>query len=439
MEVRYHREMKQNYLTITAEEGTEPNYEIRMLAGNTIEGLLRFRIRKTDGRCQFCYEITSRQPLGRLLDTRTLGAEQIRNLLLGIAKTLAEMENYLLEEGRIWLDPEFIYVDPETFRPALCLVPGREGDFPREFSGFLQYLLGKVDHQDKEAVILAYGLYRESLKDNYGLERLLPSLLRELAPEEPEKEDAGEEGPEPDSRPAADSRSEPLASAEPENGRAVLTGHRGFLAKTMLLLAGEAAALWLWRGTEGLLAAGPWVLALTAAGAGAVLAAGWRKKKRGSEKKTWQPEEERWQLLFQPEEGNDTEEKPAEREPAAEPADEKAGPAQEADSHTVLLWSRTEEETRSLVSLDRREASIDLAYFPFLIGKQENLSDYVLSRNTVSRLHVRIDQEEDRYYLTDLNSTNGTWVNGRKLEANERTELAAGDEVSIAELKFRFR
>ena len=105
----------------------------------------------------------------------------------------------------------------------------------------------------------------------------------------------------------------------------------------------------------------------------------------------------------------------------------------------MLLWSRTEEETRSLVSLDRREASIDLAYFPFLIGKQENLSDYVLSRNTVSRLHVRIDQEEDRYYLTDLNSTNGTWVNGRKLEANERTELAAGDEVSIAELKFRFR
>ena len=181
------------------------------------------------------------------------------------------------------------------------------------------------------------------------------------------------------------------------------------------------------------------MLALTAAGAGAVLAAGWRKKKRGSEKKTRQLEEERWQLLFQPEEGNDTEEKPAERESAAEPADEKAGLAQEADSHTVLLWSRTEEETRSLVSLDRREASIDLVYFPFLIGKQENLSDYVLSRNTVSRLHVRIDQEGDRYYLTDLNSTNGTWVNGRKLEANERTELAAGDEVSIAELKFRFR
>ena len=36
MEIRYHREMKQNYLMITAEEGTEPNYEIRMLAGNTI-------------------------------------------------------------------------------------------------------------------------------------------------------------------------------------------------------------------------------------------------------------------------------------------------------------------------------------------------------------------------------------------------------------------
>ena len=32
---------------------------------------------------------------------------------------------------------------------------------------------GKVNHQDKECVVMAYGLYQESLKENYGMGDLL--------------------------------------------------------------------------------------------------------------------------------------------------------------------------------------------------------------------------------------------------------------------------
>ena len=67
MEVSYHREMKKNYLMIEADEESMQAFEAKMLVGNAIEGLLKFRIRRTDDHCQFCYEITSRQPLGRLL------------------------------------------------------------------------------------------------------------------------------------------------------------------------------------------------------------------------------------------------------------------------------------------------------------------------------------------------------------------------------------
>ena len=51
-----------------------------------------------------------------------------------------------------------------------------------------------------------------------------------------------------------------------------------------------------------------------------------------------------------------------------------------------------------------------IPYFPFIIGKHEELVDYVLNRSTVSRLHVRIDREGEEYRITDLNSTNGTMV-----------------------------
>ena len=147
------------------EEGQEQGYEAKMMIGNTVDGLLKFRIKKTDNRSQFCYEITSRQPLNRLLENRTINNIQIRSLLLGIARTLTTMEDYLLTEEQILLDPDYIYIDPEEYRPFLCLVPGKHGNFPEELSSFLQYLLGKADHQDKEAVVLIYGLYRERIID----------------------------------------------------------------------------------------------------------------------------------------------------------------------------------------------------------------------------------------------------------------------------------
>ena len=40
-------------------------------------------------------------------------------------------------------------------------------------TALLQYLLGKVNHQDKDCVVMAYGLYQESLKENYGMADLL--------------------------------------------------------------------------------------------------------------------------------------------------------------------------------------------------------------------------------------------------------------------------
>ena len=183
MEVEYLREMRQNYLMIQAEESQEQGYEARMMIGNTIDGLLKFRIKKSDNRCRFCYEITSKQPLSRMLEKKAINAVQIRGLLLGIARTLTRMEDYLLSEEQILLDPDYIYVDPEEYEPFLCLLPGKRGDFPEEFSLFLQYLLGNTDHEDKEAVVLIYGLYRESLKENYGLDNLLRWVMKENYPD----------------------------------------------------------------------------------------------------------------------------------------------------------------------------------------------------------------------------------------------------------------
>ena len=108
---------------------------------------------------------------------------------------------------------------------------------------------------------------------------------------------------------------------------------------------------------------------------------------------------------------------------------------------TVLLTDLGTEESKNLhrlCSLDGESEDIVLSYYPFIIGKQENLVDYILQKETVSRLHLKIEQIEEEYFIQDLNSTNGTSVAGRMLENNEAARLHPGDEVCIARYRYRF-
>ena len=60
--------------------------------------------------------------------------------------------------------------------------------------------------------------------------------------------------------------------------------------------------------------------------------------------------------------------------------------------------------------------------------------EIVLSDRVVSREHAYIIRQEDGYYLFDLGSKNGTFVNGEAVEGNQ--VLHDGDEIQIA-LRFR--
>ena len=57
--------------------------------------------------------------------------------------------------------------------------------------------------------------------------------------------------------------------------------------------------------------------------------------------------------------------------------------------------------------------------------------DLVLPERQVSREHIRIYRSGDIYYLEDLDSKNGTWVNGKQVKA-ETVLLRDGDEIQIA-------
>ncbi len=64
-----------------------------------------------------------------------------------------------------------------------------------------------------------------------------------------------------------------------------------------------------------------------------------------------------------------------------------------------------------------------------ILGRGEEC-DIVLPERQVSRQHVRIFREGDAYYVEDLESRNGTWVNKQPLK--ERRRLYDNDVIEIA-------
>lgn len=52
----------------------------------------------------------------------------------------------------------------------------------------------------------------------------------------------------------------------------------------------------------------------------------------------------------------------------------------------------------------------------------------------VSREHARITYENGRYYISDLNSSNGTFLNNDPLPAHRKYTLISGDEVRVGHL-----
>lgn len=60
-----------------------------------------------------------------------------------------------------------------------------------------------------------------------------------------------------------------------------------------------------------------------------------------------------------------------------------------------------------------------------------DLSLVAAEPKAISRRHARIEQEGNRFYLTDLGSANGTKLNDRRLLPNEKTPLWEGDVIEL--------
>jgi hypothetical protein len=100
-------------------------------------------------------------------------------------------------------------------------------------------------------------------------------------------------------------------------------------------------------------------------------------------------------------------------------------------SHPILLYIRPDEPP---LSIDRVDNLIIGRYDPKGEPVDVDLGPYGGREHGVSRKHARLDASQEPPILVDLDSYNGTFINGQKLQPDTPYQLDIGDEIRLGRL-----
>lgn len=73
-----------------------------------------------------------------------------------------------------------------------------------------------------------------------------------------------------------------------------------------------------------------------------------------------------------------------------------------------------------------------------IIGRSREGADMVVENRAVGRLQAEIIRKEGAYFLMDRNSKNGTYMDGKKLEAWIEYRLSDGCVIAFANVEYKF-
>ena len=456
MRAEYKRDMNHNYLILYGEdEINTDSYQVRMLVGNVIPSLLKCRIQGLDGRFLVYFDITSKQALSVLYEEKKMGVEDLRLIFGGFVKAMEDAAEYLMNPGQFIISPEYIYTDIEKQEIYFCMMPGYEKDIKEQFQFLTEYILPKIDHQDQDAVILGYGVYKRAMEDSFHLEHIKEELYKTQGQQGTTTTKAEQMKTESEQRQESEDfnlEEEGFWENEEINQEFVRDGEKskrlslpqktGVIVLAAILLCGIAAIT--------LMGYLPYLETGTILGIIIVLVAcvmlfvyvSKIKKKPGALRQGREEERDKPKGITGKVPTDQTDQSQNTIKSVVKSTNKPVAKSSQLHAdygEIVVLSAGAVSGPASLVSKEPGElATIYINEDLTVIGKLETACDAVISLPTVSRIHAKIRKKEDAYYLTDMNSRNGTAVNGRLLLPDEEYRLEPEDEVDFAQARYIF-
>lgn len=427
LETKYYKDYRHNYLIIKDNGCLSENvYQRKMMTENKIKGLLPSSEKHINGELLLYFEITSKQSLQSLFGGRSIGMDFLKKFFIQLKMVNDTLQKYLLDGSCIVLLPEYIFLDVGTEDMYFLYYPDPEEG---NLSDLMNFFMAGVDNEDMEAVETVYRIADLIQKEQFVLDEVLEWFQDDHADHVNQgvfntnhlkEENLWDKEIIQTCDKKDDQNSENIYQKGEEQGNSKKITQ---LIPLIVFLAAGAGVLTYVMNTYQLsylekvyLAVGWGIIAFLMIGA-----AVWyfvpEILKRRKEKESGEINKD-YRLI---------------------PTNE-TDISSETDMGNTVFIPWTESCENKLYGADRKNKyHIDLGKLPLTVGKLAGMVDMIIDEQSISRMHARFSRTGNRIYITDLNSTNGTFRNGMRLEPNASELIEPGDEIRLGKLKFIYR
>ncbi len=399
-EITYERNLTGSYMIISAPASTD--MDEKLMLHRKLPGLLPVEKAYVDGNGQYWYNISGKQSLDCYCSVREIGMEFIERMIISICNEMETLEWNLIQTKCLVLEPELVFITSLNREFIFTIYPENDGCAEKSFQQLMEYLLTKIDHKDAEAVRASYGIYERTLEEGFSISEIRDCISRAknkaLSQITAVTAEEGQTSPWP-----AVSETVLDLSMKTEPDVVMEKNRKESGEKTVKHVITDKTSVLEWLKS---------LVFEKFKDSGLVKPEGKGTKKE--KKKTINaiipvcPEEEMYV------------------------------PPQPVIRPTVCLATCQSMPRGVLIYQGNGQmADIHLNAAASRIGCGENV-EVKIEKETVSQLHARIEKEGDSYYIEDLNSTNGTFVNDEPLVYKERRKLNSNDIVCFADARYRF-
>ena len=429
-----------NYLK--SEPVGEVDYIVGMFAHNDIPAFVPVSFKSLNLENYFCYNMNGLIPINQSFEMNKLTAERIEAFLRSIIKVAKSMEEFLLPFDRLITDEAYIYESlgkKDEFHWIYGIESGN-----CTFTRLFERLLDRVDYKDDSAVKMIYSLY-QAAKESEGMQGVSSGGSLQRIREKAEEILSAPHM-------SLDMRARELIRAENERNsikrlKGIETGTEDKACSKEIEGADSMARRY--RAEAESKKSRSQRVDIEDAPKAKISLFKKRQNEEKSDKTMFVKSKLKkvWDYLnadigSKPEKLVDLQAVGEDEisynvREVKQPKTEASDNAGEAT--TLLTGAMISNGIYCLKPEDTNEDNILLTEFPFFIGKSGDKTHHTIEDSTVSRFHARIDREEEELWLTDLNSTNGTFLNGIRLMPFGRMRVNKGDSIVISRKRYEFK
>jgi hypothetical protein len=433
--VSYQNDLQRSYMVLKLlHEDVIVEYQIRMIQENPAIQLLSFHKKQIDNDIYIFFDITSKITLNQLLKRIKINKHIFLSMIKSLIGAIGLGKQYLLQGGNFVLNGDYIYIDPGSLEIAIAYLPIElETDINQEVRALIMDLLiYKASFETPAEGDFVYELLSLIKSENFSLNQL-DELMSSIAMHQEEKNilfsspmhDLIQKGNE-----SKEVRIKPL----PKQNYLINVLLQLFYAAVAVLLA-----KYFYFKTEKPEASTIIGLA-TILIASDALTVRWlraRYKSVTTEKKLYKKTEKPNKALILRKHKADNKYSKAQNLVSEECAMAQAYIDPRAFETSVIL-----EDAPKLARLigcgDHAQEKIFIDKASFFIGRIKSQSDYVSFNAAVGKLHAEIINKDGTYYIKDLNSRNGTFINGERIVSNVEHSIQNNDRIAFATSEYKF-